>query len=107
MICETTNYPRPCYRFNKVSFTDDQPQRLYAYFSNAIALSSTDSNNENAKVLQFLKNAMRIAYQVGGFREIMEHRQQNYSEKRKYPAKLSSLLAVCFEWDTTEIGTKN
>jgi hypothetical protein len=37
----------------------------------------------------------------------MEHRQQNYSEKRKYPAKLSSLLAVCFEWDTTEIGTKN
>jgi len=41
----TANYPRPCPKFNKVSFADDQPQRLYAYFSNAIALSSTDSNN--------------------------------------------------------------
>ena len=89
-----------------MSFTDDQPQRLYAYFSNAIALSSTDSNNENAKVLQFLKNAMRIAYQVGWFREIMEHRQQNYSEKRKYPAKLSSLLAVWVEWENHKSNMK-
>lgn len=35
----------------------------------------------------------------------MEYRQQSYSEKRKYPAKLSSILAVCFEWNTIEIGT--
>lgn len=49
---------------------------------------------------------MRIAYQVRLFREIMEYRQQGYSEKRKYPAKLSPLLAVCFEWNTIEIGVQ-
>lgn len=45
--------PPPCYRFNKVSFADDQPQRLYAYFSNAIALSSTDSNNYSQRYDNF------------------------------------------------------